>query len=109
MKTNLPVLILNNVAFLPTSEITLEFDDEASKSLIDESEMFHESRVLVITKISDDNNLIIKNLPKIGTISKVKRKLELPNGKFRIVLKGLKRANIIEYLSTNNVNIEAFI
>ena len=109
MKTNLPVLVLNNMPFLPTSEITLEFDDETSKNLIDESEMFHESRVLVIVKVSDEKNLIIKNLPRIGTISKIKRKLELPNGKFRIVLKGLKRANVIEYLSTNNTNIEALI
>ena len=109
MKTNLPVLILNNVPFLPTSEINLEFDDELSKNLIDESEMFHESRVLVITKDSSNTNLIIKKLPKIGTVSKIKRKLELPNGKFRIILKGLKRACVIEYLSNNNTNIEALI
>ena len=85
MKTNLPVLILNNVPFLPMSEITLEFEDEQSKTLIDESEMFHEFKVLVITKISNDKNIIIKKLPRIGTVSKIKRKLELPNGKFRIV------------------------
>ena len=37
----------------------------------------------------------MEELPKIGTIAHITRKLELPNGKVRIVLKGVKRASIL--------------
>lgn len=41
------------------------------------------------------------NSPKIGVIAKIKDKLELPNGKIRIVLEGISRARVYEFLNTN--------
>lgn len=109
MKLNLPVILLNGTILLPHSEIKLEFDDEASKGIIDEAEMFHDNKVLVVTKTSIDQNIFINELPKMGTICSITRKLELPNGKVRIVLKGNKRARVLEYLNPSKDTIESIV
>lgn len=109
MKFNLPVIILNGTILLPESEIKLEFEDEVSRNIIDESELFHDNNLLIITKLGIDQNILINELPKIGTIAHIKRKLELPNGKVRVVLTGVKRANVIEYLNIETGLIESII
>lgn len=109
MKYNLPVILLNGTILMPEDEIKLEFSDELSKNIIDESEYFHNNKVFIATKISLEENIVLKDLPFIGTIAKITRKLELPNGKIRVVLKGIERAKVIEYLNPNKNEIEAFV
>ena len=69
MKYNLPVLLLNGTLLFPNSEIKLEFFDELSKSIIEESELFHDAKILVVTKTSLDQNISVSDLPKIGTVA----------------------------------------
>ena len=99
MKFNLPVIVLKGTIILPEAEIKLEFEDEVSKNIIEESELFHDNNLLIVTQSGIDENIIINELPNIGTIAHITRKLELPNGKVRIVLKGVKRAQVLEYLN----------
>lgn len=109
MKFNLPVIVLRGTILFPESEIKLEYSDEVSKNILEESEMFHDNNILIVTQNSIDENIIINELPRIGTIAHIKRKLELPNGKVRIVLKGIRRANIIEYLNLGENSIESIV
>lgn len=109
MKFNLPVIILKGTVLLPQAEIKLEFEDEISKNIIDESELFHDNRVLIVTKTSIDENISISELPLVGTVALITRKLPLPNGKVRVVLKGIKRARVIDYLNPNKDVIESII
>ena len=109
MKFNLPVIVLKGTILLPEAEIKLEFEDEVSKNIIDESELFHDNNLLIVTQNSIEENIIINELPKIGTIAHITRKLELPNGKIRIVLKGIKRAHILEYLNISKDSIESIV
>ncbi len=95
MKIDLPVLSLDNIILLPYNEIRIEIDDENNKNIINVSELFHDNNVLVIYKIAQDN------LPNIGVVAKIKHKIELPNGKIRIVICGLYRASIYEYMGLN--------
>lgn len=108
MMLNLPVIILNGIYLIPSSEIKLEFNDEISKNIIDESEIFHDKKILIVTKINNSNDLI-KDLPKIGVIAKIVRKLELPNGNIRIVLEGIRRVEVIEYLNIDDNNVECIV
>ena len=65
MKINLPVLILRGIVLLPNNDIRLEFDNSTSKNIIDVSEMFHDSNILVISNpdlIEEEPDL--KKLPK---------------------------------------------
>ncbi len=102
MKINLPVVLLKGIALLPNNEIRLEFDNTVSKSVLDVAELFHDNNILVISQ----ENLLeeipkINELPKIGSISKIIHKLELPNGSVRIVIKGKERGQVHDFLNLN--------
>ena len=102
IKTDLPVIILKGIVLLPNNDIRLEFDNDVSKNIIDVSELFHDNHILVVSKENPlEESLDINELPKIGVISKISHKIELPNGKTRVIITGIKRANIHEYLNLN--------
>jgi ATP-dependent Lon protease len=103
IKTNLPVILLKGIILLPNNDIRLEFSNDDSKNIIDVSELFHENKILVVSTL--DATMIkpeIEKLPKIGVISTITHRMELPNGKTRVIITGEKRAQIHEYLNLNN-------
>ena len=77
MKFNLPVIVLRGTILLPESEMRLEFDDNVSRSIIEEAEMFHDNNLLIVTQNSIEQNILVNELPKIGTIAHIQSKLEL--------------------------------
>ena len=98
-KINLPVILLKGIVLLPHNEIRLEFDNNINLNIIDSSKLFHDSKLLVVSGINPlADTPLIKDLPKIGVIAKIKHILELPNGKTRIIIKGLVRAKVLEYI-----------
>ena len=102
MKKNLPVILLRGIVLLPHNEIRLEFDNEISKNIIELSELFHNNRLLIVCDNEiEDMDYNKENLPKKGLISKIVKKVDLPNGKTRIIIRGEKRAIIKEYLNVN--------
>ena len=109
MKFNLPVIVLNGTVLMPEAEIKLEYEDSISKSILEESKIFHDNNVLIVFKNDISQNVMIEDLPKIGTIAHIYKKLELPNGKTRVFLKGVTRANIIEFLNFNETSIESIV
>ena len=84
---------------LPYNEIRLEFDNEISNNIIELSELFHNNRIMLVYDNSNSNDL-----PMFGVISKIIKKVELPNGKTRIVIKGEKRAKVLEYLNKDKTD-----
>ncbi|MBE6159650.1 MAG: endopeptidase La [Lactobacillales bacterium] len=103
IKTELPVIILRGIVLLPNNDIKLEFDNDLSKSIIDVAELFHDNKILIVSNENPlEENVNLNELPKIGVISKISHKIELPNGKTRLIITGLKRANVIDYLNMNN-------
>ena len=52
MNSNLPVILLRGTVLLPEAEIKLEFNDEFSKSIIEEAELFHNKQLLVVSKLT---------------------------------------------------------
>ena len=102
IKTNLPVILLRGIVLLPNTEIRIEFENDNSKNIIDVSEMFHDNEVLVVSSIDKyEEGNDINNFSKIGVIAKISHKIELPNGNVRVLLTGLSRATIHEYLNWN--------
>lgn len=105
MKYNLPVIILKGIILLPHNEIRLEFDNDESKNILDISEMFHDKRILVVCSNNGLEETIRQDqLPRIGISAKITNKMELPNGKIRVILTGLKRVSIYEYLNFSQTN-----
>lgn len=100
IKTNLPVILLRGLILLPNNEIRLEFDNDLSKNIIDVSELFHDNMLLVVSSLNPLEEIPSEtDLPKIGVVSKITNKIELPNGKTRIIIKGINRAHVNEYLN----------
>ncbi len=99
MKIDLPVLILKDIILLPHNEIRIELSDDISKDIVNISELFHDNKLIII------NEIIGNNLPYLGVIAQIKHKIELPNGKIRIILNGLYRSKIFEYMG-NSQNSE---
>lgn len=98
MKLDLPVLIVKGFVLLPNNELKL--DIEINKEILDISKELYENKILVVTDLDDlEETTNITNLPKIGVIAKIKQKIELPNKKFRLTLKGVIRASILEYMN----------
>ena len=100
LKTSLPTVLLKGNILFPHNEIKLEFDNELSKNIINEAEFFHDNKILVsctINKLEEVPQL--KDLCTIGVISKIVHKIDLPNGKTRVIIKGISRAYIHEYLN----------
>ena len=102
IKTNLPVILLKGIVLLPNNDIRLEFSNDDSKNIIDVSELFHDNEILVVSTTDALPKLDKEKLPKIGVIGKITHKIELPNGKTRVIITGEKRAQIYEYLNLNN-------
>ncbi|MDD3452877.1 MAG: endopeptidase La [Bacilli bacterium] len=104
VKINLPVIILRGIILLPNNDIKLEFDNDVSKNIIDIASMFHNNNILVVTQLDTlEENPNINELQKYGVVAKISHKIELPNGKIRIVLTGINRAKVIEYLSSDSL------
>ncbi len=112
MKFDLPVILLKGIILLPNNELKLEIDGAISHNIIDIAEMFNNNKVLVVSQINPlEETPEINELPRIGVIAKINNKMELPNGKIRIVLSGLTRARVYEYLnaSKNDNVLEAIV
>lgn len=102
MKKNLPAILLRSTPFLPYATLKLEVDNEESRNIIDTAAFFHNNFILVGTKQENE-------LPYIGIISKIERKEALPNGNHKIVIKGIERARITNYLTKQSEILETLI
>lgn len=106
MKTNLPVILLRGLVLLPNNEIRLEFDNDESKNIIDVAELFHDKHLLVTSHKNYLEEVTNQNdLANIAVVSKITHRIELPNGKTRVVIKGESRAQVFEYLNVNSNDI----
>ena len=98
-KMNLPVILLKGIVLLPNNDLRLEFENNESKNILSVSEFFHDNKLLVVSQINLlEESTKVQDLPKIGVISKINHKMELPNGNVRVTISGLSRAYVHEYL-----------
>lgn len=98
MLQNLPVLLLKKLVLLPYQEVRIELNVELSKKIVDLSEKEYDSKLLIICpKNVLEISPTSKDLPNVGVLAKLKSKIELPNGNYRIILVGLNRIKINKY------------
>lgn len=88
------VLVLDNVVLFPNSNLRIEL----SKELADLINVDEDKELIIVNPISLPKPIYESyDLPQIGVLSKVTMKLDVPNGKVRISLIGIKRVSIKEY------------
>ena len=110
VETNLPVIFLRDVVILPYNELRIELSTPLEKSILKISEHNHDNHLLFINlDDSLEEKPSIRKLPKIGVLGKIKTKLELPNGIVRLVVTGLDRVEVLNYVLNDDDSYEAFV
>lgn len=98
VKTSLPVILLRGLVSLPHSEIKLEISRDIDIKAVEIAEKFHDNHILVACQLDPlEENPDINETSKVGIIGSIKMKMNMPNGKVRIIIRGLNRAHIYTY------------
>lgn len=99
-KTKLPVLVLKNMILFPHSEIRLEVENDKDKELISLADSYYNKHILIIHPSDELEDSIDKtSFPRVGVIGYINMKLDMPNNKTRIVIRGLNRVKVLSYTS----------
>ena len=110
VETNLPILFLRDVVLLPYNELRIEFSKEYEKNILDISERRHDNHILFVNLIDSlEEKPNVRKLPKIAVLGKIKTKIELPNGVIRIVVVGIDRVEVLNYIENDDNSYEAFV
>ncbi len=100
MKLNLPVMLLKGIALLPFQDVRLDLNSDISSRVIDLAITKHDSNILIVCpKNPFEESPDISDLPNVGVVGRIKSKLDLQNGNIRIVVSGIKRVKIFEYIN----------
>ncbi|WJQ83409.1 endopeptidase La [Brevibacillus brevis] len=97
-KRELPLLPLRGLLVYPTMVLHLDVGREKSIRALEQA-MVDDNKILLATQeevhIEEPD---AEQIYKIGTVARVKQMLKLPNGTIRVLVEGLQRAKIEEYL-----------
>ena len=100
--TNLPILYLREEVLLPFNEKRLEFTLDKDKEILNIAEKYHDSHILLVNLVDRlEEEPELSNLPKYGILGKIKSKILLPNGIARVVITGIDRVEIVNYIETD--------
>ena len=97
----LKVLILNDMVLFPNTEVRVEYDNIYDREIIDIIDNIDET-MLLVNPIDDGVEFNITQLPKIGLLARLKLKLNVPNGRTRVVIEGISRVEISNYEEVGN-------
>ena len=98
----LPVILLNNIILMPNNDLRIELDEGAPKNIIEISELFYENKVLIVSSEISLDNQKEEQFPKVGIVGLITHKISLPDGKLRVIITGLKRATIKNYINLHD-------
>lgn len=99
MPESLPILALRNAVLFPSTIMPITVGREKSIKLVQDS---YKSNKLIGTVAQKDASVedpVISDLFEIGTLARIIKLIEMPNGTITAILQGIKRFNDIELLS----------
>lgn len=99
-KQVLPVLPLRGLTVFPY--MIIHFDVAREKSIKSLEEAMINNQLIFLAAQTDikDENPDVEGIYKVGTVAKVKQLLKLPGDMIRVLVEGLSRGEISEYLQT---------
>ncbi len=110
VKTNLPIIFLRDVILLPNNELRIEINNERDKNILGNAELNHDGHILLINMIDPlEEKPSLNELTKIAILGRIKSKIELPNGIVRLVILGIERVQILNYIENERKELEAFV
>ena len=93
MDEKLLVLVINDMVIFPNNEVRIEYDNTYDKQMIEIVERIEDDLMLIVNPI-EDGNIDVTSFPKYGVLGRIKLKMNVPNGKTRLVIEGLERVEI---------------
>lgn len=93
-----PLLPLRGLLVYPTMVLHLDVGRDKSVQALEKAMVDNHLIFLTTQKDLTIDVPIEEDLYQMGTLTKVKQMLKLPNGTIRVLIEGLKRAEIIEFL-----------
>ena len=84
------------MVIFPNNEVRVEYDNVYDKQMIDIVDKIDDDLMLIVNPI-DENNIDVTSFPKYGVLGRLKLKMNVPNGKTRIVIEGIERVEISSY------------
>ena len=95
----IPCLTLRGLTVFPYMVLHFDVGREKSiaaleKAMIEDQELF-----LVTQKDAKDDDPGFDDIYKVGTVSKVKQLLKLPGDTIRVLVEGIRRGRIVEFVS----------
>ncbi|MCM3237178.1 endopeptidase La [Heyndrickxia oleronia] len=97
-----PLLPLRGLLVYPTMVLHLDVGREHSVQALEQS-MMNDHLIFLTTQKDDSiNEPNEEDLYRMGTLTKVKQMLKLPNGTIRVLVEGLYRAEIQHFYDENN-------
>lgn len=87
------VLIINDMVIFPNNEVRVEYDNNYDKQMIDIVDQIDDNQMIIVNPI-DNGNIDVTSFPTIGVLGNLKLKMNVPNGKTRIVIEGIKRVKL---------------
>lgn len=109
-QTKLPVLVLKNIILFPHSEIRLELENDRDKELISLADSYYNKHILIVhPEDALEEEVDRTSFPRVGVIGYINMKLDLPNNKTRIVVRGLNRVKVLSYNEeVDNIKVSAY-
>lgn len=97
----LPLLPLRGLLVYPGMVLHLDVGREKSVQALEKA-MVDDNLILLSTQREIQiEEPIPEDIYSVGTVAKVRQMLKLPNGTMRVLVEGLNRARILEYLDTS--------
>ncbi|MFQ6338868.1 endopeptidase La [Bacillus sp. AF62] len=106
MNTNeriVPLLPLRGVLVYPTMVLHLDVGRDKSIQALEQAAMDENIIFLAMQKEMNIDDPKEDDIYSVGTVAKVKQMLKLPNGTLRVLVEGLHRAEVIEFMEEENV------
>ncbi|MGM0603519.1 MAG: endopeptidase La [Bacillota bacterium] len=95
----LPMLASRGVVVFPHMVIPLLVGRDKSVEALEEA-MMEEKKILIAAQKDESvEDPDIEDIYKFGTVAEVKQLVKLPNGMLKVIVEGIQRAGIVEFIS----------
>ena len=101
MNEKLLVLVINDMVIFPNNEVRIEYDNQYDKQMIDIVDKIEDNLMFIVNPI-EEGNIDVTSFPKYGVLGRLKLKMNVPNGKTRIVIEGIERVEISSLVEEDN-------
>ncbi|WP_407272642.1 endopeptidase La [Radiobacillus sp. PE A8.2] len=98
----LPLLPLRGILVFPSMVLHLDVGREKSINALERAMMDDHNIFLAAQKESAVDEPKAKDIYRVGTLAKVKQMLKLPNGTIRVLVEGMQRGEIVQFIEDDD-------